>query len=33
VIASGWRTTNPAFTHTIAGFLPTPGHPDAVALA
>jgi len=33
VIASGWRSSNPAFTHTIAGFLSTVGHPSAVALA
>jgi hypothetical protein len=30
-IASGWSSTIPASKHTIAGFAPTPGHPDVVA--
>ena len=28
---TGWRSTDPALTHTFAGFLPTVGHPTAVA--
>ena len=27
----GFGSTNPAFTHIFAGFLPTVGHPSAVA--
>ena len=28
-----WRCSDPALTHIFAGFLPTVGHPSAVALA